>query len=219
MRSRALLTATIGFGVLYVAATAVLGSPPEPDIDAAGLVSWFREHRDRIRLWVWLITVTMPFFAAFAALVRARLPSPHGDIFFFGAISVGIQTAVMTWIWAGLAWHADALQPATTRLFFDVASYWGPVLTGTTITFLLPVALAARKEASGIPRWVGWLGVAALVEQLVETSTLFGHGPFLAPGGTMNTMLGAGLVGVFLFCLGITLSRARTGSAPAWPTG
>src|SRR5690242_8523753 len=115
-RSRPLLMATIAFGVLYVAATAALGSPPEPDLDASGLVGWFRDHHDRVRVWVWLLTLSTPFFAAFAALVRARLPSPHGDIFFFGALALSIETTVMTWLWAGLAWHADQLEPHTTRL-------------------------------------------------------------------------------------------------------
>jgi hypothetical protein len=207
-RSRALLTATIGFGVLYVAATAALGSPPEPDIDAATLVGWIRDHRDRIRVWVWLLTLLTPFFAAYVALVRARLPSPHADIFFFGGLALAVETGVMTWLWAGMAWRADQLQPAMTRLLFDVASYWGPILTSTTITLLLPVVLATLRGPVAVPRWVAWLGAAALVEQVVETITVFGSGAFLAPGGFMNTLVGPVLVGGFLVCLGIALARA-----------
>jgi hypothetical protein len=217
VRSRPLLTATIGFGVLYVAATAALGSPPDPDLDAGGLVGWIRDHGDRIRLWAWLVTLSMPFFAAFAALVRARLPSPHGDIFFFGALALGVETSVMTWLWAGMAWHADQLQPATTRVLVDVASYWGPIVTSTTITLLWPVVLATLRGNVGVPRWVGWLGGAALVEQVVETITVFGKGAFLAPGGFMNTMVGPVLVGGFMLCLGITLDRggrAEAGESP-----
>jgi hypothetical protein len=216
-RSRPLLTATIGFGVLYVAATAALGSPPDADIDAAGLVGWFRDHAGRIRVWVWLLTLSTPFFAAFVALVRARLPSPHGDIFFFGALAVAIETSVMSWLWAGMAWHADQLQPATARLLFDVASYWGPIVTSATITLLLPVVLATMQGAVAVPRWVGWLGGAALVEQMVETITVFGKGAFLAPGGFMNTMVGPVLVGGFMVCLGIALSlggRAQVSESP-----
>jgi hypothetical protein len=212
-RSRPLLTATIGFGVLYVAATAVLGSPPDPDIDAAGLVAWFRDHGDRIRLWVWMLALLTPFFAWYAALVRGRLPSPHGDVFFFGALALGVETAVVTWLWAGLAWHADQLQPATTRLFFDVASYWGPILTSTTITLLVPIVVATMQGACAVPRWVAWLGAAALLEQVVETVTIFGHGAFLAPGGLMNTVVGPVLVGGFMVCFGITLGLGGRGDA------
>jgi hypothetical protein len=214
-RSRPLLTATIGFGVLYVAATAALGSPPDAGLDAAGLVAWFRDHGDRIRVWVWLLTLLTPFFAAFVVLVRARLPSLHGDLFFFGALALAVETSVMTWLWAGLAWHADQLQPVTTRLLFDVASYWGPVLTSTTITLLLPLVLATMSGAVAVPRWVGWLGGAALVEQVVETITVFGNGAFLSPGGLMNTMVGPVLVGAFLVCLGITLGRRDQAEARA----
>src|SRR5262249_18410589 len=208
-RSRALLTATIGFGVMYIAATAVLGSPPEPDMDAAALMGWLPDHADRIRIWVWLLTIMAPFFAAFVALVRARLPSPHGDIFFFGGVALAVETAVMTWLWAGMALHVDQLQPATAHVLFDATSYWGPVLTSTTIMMLLPVVLAK----DGAPRWVIWLGAVALVEQLVETITIFGHGAFLAPGGYMNTILGAALVGVWLVCLGITLGLGSSRSS------
>ena len=108
-----------------------------------------------------------------------------------------------------MALHVDQLQPATAHVLFDATSYWGPVLTSTTIMMLLPVVLA--KDVA--PRWVVWLGAVALVEQVVETITIFGHGAFLAPGGYMNTILGAVLVGVWLVCLGVTLGLGRSRSS------
>jgi hypothetical protein len=47
----------------------------------------------------------------------------------------------------------------------------------------------------------------ALVEQLVETVTIFGKHGFIAPGGPMNVELGAGLTAIALLALGVVLSR------------
>src|SRR4051812_43571914 len=135
-RSTVLLAATIGFGVLYVAAGIVLGSTPDAGDSGQTVAAWFRDHDGQVRTWAWLLTLSGPLFATFAALVRSELPSPHRDVFFCGAIAFAAETAVQAWLWAGMAWHADQLDPATARTLLDVASFWGPVLTSTTVTML-----------------------------------------------------------------------------------
>jgi hypothetical protein len=207
-RSTLLLSATIGFGVLYLAGAVALGSPPDAGDSGTAVAAWFRDNDGHVRTWMWLLTLSAPLFATYAALIRNRLPAPHRDVFFFGAIAFAAETAVQGWIWAGMAWHADQLQPATARTLLDVASYWGPVLTGTTITMVAPVALLALRREAGLPRWLGVLGAVALAEQLIETVTIFGRHGFIAPGGPMNVYLGAGLVGLWLLCLGIVGARS-----------
>jgi hypothetical protein len=49
----------------------------------------------------------------------------------------------------------------------------------------------------------------ALVEQIVETITIFGHEGFIAPGGPMNLQLGAWLTTVALVCTGIVLASSQ----------
>jgi apolipoprotein N-acyltransferase len=207
-RSTLLLVATLGFGVLYLAATAALGSTPDAGDNGQAVAGWFRDHDGHVRAWIWLLTLSAPLFATFAALVRAQLPAPHRDVFFFGAIAFAAETAVQGWLWAGMAWHASELEPATARTLLDVASFWGPVLTSTTVMMLAPVTLLALRGAAGLPRWLGVLGAVALAEQLVETVTIFGRHGFIAPGGPMNIYLGAGLVAVSLLGLGIATARA-----------
>jgi apolipoprotein N-acyltransferase len=206
-RSTLLLSATIGFGLLYGAAAIVLGSTPEAGDSGQAVAAWFRDHDGQVRTWMWLLTLSLPLFATVAALVRARLPEPHRDVFFFGAIALAAETAVQGWFWAGMSWHADQLQPATARTLLDVASFWGPVLTSTTVTMLAPVALLALSGRAGLPRWLGIVAAVAVAEQLVETVTIFGTHGFIAPGGPMNIYLGAGLVAVTLLGLGITMAR------------
>ena len=215
-RSTLLLAATIGFGVLYGAATIALGSPPEAGDSGQQVAAWFRDHDGNVRTWAWLLTLSGPLTATFAALVRERLPSPHRDVFFFGAIAFAAETAVQAWIWAGMSWHAGQLEPATARTLLDVASFWGPVLTSTTVTMLAPVALLAWSGRAGLPRWLAVVTAIALVEQLVETITIFGKHGFIAPGGPMNVYLGAGLTAIALLSLGIVLARqGERVSAPA----
>jgi hypothetical protein len=209
-RSTLLLSATIVFGLLYVAAAVALGTTPEPGDSGQAVASWFQDNDGNVRAWAWLLTLGGPVFAVFAALVRARLPAPHRDVFFFGAIAFAAETAVQAWIWAGMAWHPDQLDPATARTLLDVASFWGPVLTSTTVAMLAPVALLALRGEAGLPRWLGVVAAVAVAEQLIETITVFGRHGFIAPGGGMNIYLGAGLTGLAILCLGITAARTAT---------
>jgi hypothetical protein len=208
-RSTLLLSATVGFGVLYLAGAIALSSTPGAGDDGREVAAWFRDHGGHVRAWLWLLTLSLPLFATFVALVRAELPAPHRDIFLFGAIAFAAETAVQGWLWAGMAWHASQLQPATARTLLDVASFWGPVLTSTTVTMLAPVALLALRGEAGLPRWLGVLSGLALAEQLIETITIFGRHGFIAPGGPMNIYLGAGLVALALLGLGVSVARAR----------
>jgi hypothetical protein len=202
-----MLQTTIAFGLIYAAAALVLGQTPAPGDDGQTVASWFRDHGDQVRLWMWLLVFGLPLFATFAALVRAELPSPYGDVFFFGAVALAAVTGVQGWFWLGMSWHAGHLQPATARTLLDVASFWGPVLTSATVTMLAPVTILAIRGAGGLPRWVGVVAGVALIEQLIETITIFGRDGFTAPGGPMNVYLGAGLTAVALVTLGVGVSR------------
>jgi apolipoprotein N-acyltransferase len=206
---------TLGFGVLYLAASIALGTTPEAGDSGQTVAAWFRDHDGNVRAWIWLLTLSAPLFATFAALVRERLPSPHRDVFFFGAIAFAAETAVQGWLWAGMAWHAGALQPATARTLLDVASYWGPVLTSTTVMMLAPVALLGLRSGGTLPRWLGAVAAIALAEQLIETITIFGRHGFIAPGGPMNIYLGAGLTALSLLSLGVALARTGTTASVA----
>jgi len=172
------------------------------------VATWFRDHDGHVRTWIWRLTLSAPLFATFAALIRARLPAPHRDLFFFGAVAFAAETAVQGWLWAGMALHASDLQPATARTLLDVASFWGPVLTSTTVMMLAPVALLGLRAEAGLPRSLGLVAAVALAEQLAETVTIFGRHGFIAPGGPMNIYLGAGLTAVALLSLGIALGRS-----------
>src|SRR3954463_8991353 len=212
-RSTALLGATIGFALLYLGATLALGSPPDASDSGATVVRWFSTHKDNVRTSAWLLTLAAPLFALYAAFVRQHLPAGLRDLWLIGATAFLAETAVQSWIWLALAFHGHSVNPDTSRTLLDVANYWGPVLTSTTVMMLTPVVFAALGPERLLPRWLGYLAAVAVAEQLVETLTIFGKSGFMAPGGPMNLFLGAGIVAVTLVALGVVVSRIELAQA------
>jgi len=201
--SRPLVGAAVAATILYVASTVMLGTPPGAADSGAQVAAWFREHRDSVRWAVWALTVIAPLLALVFALLRRLLPVPHRDVFLIGSIAFLVTTAVQAWTWGGLALHADQLEPATARTLLDVAVFWGPVLTGATVTMMAPVTLLALRGHAGLPKWLGAVGAVAITEQAIETVTIFGSTGFTEPGGAMNLQLGAGLVAAWLLAFAV----------------
>jgi hypothetical protein len=201
--SRGLLAATVAYIVLVVAALAALGTTPAASETGSQLVGWLREHRSAVQWSMWAFTVGTPALAVMLALERRLIPSPYSDVFFIGGITILISNAVESWFLAGLALHADQLEPSTARALLDVAVFFGPILTGATTTMMAPVTLLALRQKAGLPMWLGLLGAVAFVEQSIETITIFGSTGFTQPGGAMNLQLGAGLTLAWMMAFGL----------------
>jgi hypothetical protein len=201
--SRGLVAATVVYIVLIVGGLAVLGTVPAASETGPQLVAWFREHRSAVQWSAWALTVITPAFGIMLALECRLLPSPYCDVFFIGGIAILIANAVQEWFLAGLALHADQLEPATARALLDVAVFFGPILTGATTTMMAPVTLLALRQRAGLPMWLGLLGAVAFVEQSIETITIFGSTGFTQPGGAMNLQLGAGLTVAWVIAFGL----------------
>jgi hypothetical protein len=208
-RSQALVAAAVTAGVMYLIGAIALGSPPEATDSPAQVAAWFRDHHDAARLYAWTVTVGVAAFAAVAGIVRGLLPAPFGYVFLLGAAAFMVESSVQAWFWGGLALHPQTLGPATARTALDIASFWGPVLTAATTTMIGAVTVLGLRRPPLIPPWLTWLGVIAFVEQAVETITVFGTDGFIAPGGDMNLLLGAGLTVLWLIGLVVWAAGAR----------
>jgi hypothetical protein len=205
---RTLLVAAVGYVALGVFGLAAVGDAPKATDTGEQVVAWFRTHGSGVRWSVWAGTISAPLLSVVVALLRRVLPAPHRDVFLMGGTAIVAATAVQSWTSAGLALHADQLQPATARTVLDVALFFGPVLTGAFITLIAPVTLLALSGRA-LPRWLGVLGAAAVVEQAVETITIFGTSGFTEPGGAMNLQLGAGLVLTWLLAFAVWAGLRR----------
>jgi hypothetical protein len=210
-QARTLILAAVSAGLLYLVGAIALGSPPHSSDSAATVAGWFADHRDAARTYAWTVTFGALAFAVLAGIVRGLLPAPHGAVFLLGAAAFIVETAVQAWFWAGMALHP--LDPAAARTAYDVVVFWGPVLTGSTMTMIGAVTVLGFGAGPSIPGWLTALGAIAFLEQAIETVTVFGSGGFTAPGGDMNLILGAALT--LLWLAGLTVWAAgRLGSAP-----
>jgi hypothetical protein len=217
--ARVLVAAAIAAGALYLAGAIALGSAPGASANPLVVAGWFRDHRNDARLYAWTATFGTLAFAVTAALIRGALPAPSRDIFLLGAAAFIVETAVQAWFWGGLALHPASLRPSTLRLGLDIASFWGPILTGATMTMIGSVSVLGLKRPSLIPRWLTAIGLLAFAEQAVETLTAFGRHGFVVPGGAMNLVLGASLTALWIGALVAWAARRLSSrSAPQWVT-
>jgi hypothetical protein len=200
---RVLVVATVLSMGLLVFATAIIGEAPRAAATGEEVVAWYRQHGSVVRWSVWTITASLPPLAVMVAYLRRLLPQPHRDVYLLGWIGVLVLGVISAMFSAGLALHADQLQPAMARTILDVSLFFGPTLTGFTVTMMSPVTLLALRGRAGIPRWLGILGVVAIAEQALETVTIFGTTGFTEPGGPMNLQLGAALVLGWMLAFGL----------------
>jgi hypothetical protein len=214
--SRILLITILATGALYVAGFVALGGSV-PTIDSSGqeIGEWFSHNAARARTYAWTAAFVSLGLAIFGGQVAALLPKPHRYIFMAGVLGFAITAQVQAWIWAGLAFHPQSLDPAAARTIFDIAAFWGPLVNGSTTTMAAAITALGFGMSPIIPRWLTWLSAIFFLEQAVETITVFGHSGFIAPGGAMNVYLG-GVLG-FLWIAGVVrwaLPRIDSASAP-----
>ena len=210
-QARVLIVAAVAAVVLYLIGAIALGTPPKAGDSPATIAAWFADHHNAARTYAWTATFGALAFAVLAGIVRGLLPAPHSSVFLLGAAAFTVETAVQAWFWAGLALHP--LDPGTARTAFDVAVFWGPILTGSTMTMMAAVTVLGLGSSTTIPRWLTVLGAIAFLEQAIETITVFGTDGFTEPGGEMNLILGAGVTVIWLIGL-VVWAASRLGRAP-----
>ena len=176
------------------------------------MVAWFRDHGDAARVYAWTGTLGTLSFAVAAAIIALPLPRPYREVFVLGAAALVVENAVAAWFWAALALRPRSLEPSSARLVLDLATLWGPVLTGAAMTMNGAVTALGIGRGPLIPRWLTVLGAVAFAEQLIETITVLGTHGFAGPGGAMNLVLGPALTIAWL--LGLAGWTARRLTSP-----
>jgi hypothetical protein len=194
--------AAIAFTLLFLGA--LLAVPPLPEIDRSGaeVVTHLAEHASALRVQALMFTLGSLALVVVLGHARTRLDGAAGYVFTIGSAVVITEVALEMWFTAGLALHANQLNPATARALLDVASMFGPILTVADIMVAVPIVLAARQGR--FPTWVGVLAAIFAIEQLLETATIIGGPGFASPGGVWNLWVGGTLFVVFFLALGLT---------------
>ena len=203
--------------VVYLAATltALFALPKAPGVTASGetLVRYYRDHADTLRTATWLLTWSLVPFVILMAHVRSFLSGLCRDVMLISVTMFVATGTVWTWFNVGLALHAATLDPHVTRTLVDISIYFGPILTVADVLLAGAIGLAAWRGDGGLPRWLAYVSAVFVLEQAIETITIFGKRGFIAPGGDMNFQLGAGLLLVWLIAVGIATSRPVTSAA------
>lgn len=199
---RLLLVNILATAAFYVGSFVALGDS-FPTIDSTGreIVEWFSTHGANARIYAWTAAFFSFGLVVFGGQVAALLPRPNRYVFLGGVLGCAITAQIQAWFWAGLAFHPRELDPAVARTLFDIPTFWGPLVNGSTMTMAAAVAALGFGGSPSIPRWLTWLSVVFFLEQAIETVTVFGRAGFIAPGGTMNVYLG-GAIG-FLWVGGV----------------
>ena len=192
----------IATAAFYVSSFVALGNAV-PTVDSSGqdVVQWFTDHGQNARIYAWTSAFISLGLAVFGGQVASLLPKPNRYIFLIGIIGCAVTVQVQGWFWAGMAFRPQELDPAVARTLFDIPTFWGPLINGSMATMALAVAALGFGRSPVIPRWLTGLSVIFMLEQLVETVTVFGQSGFIAPGGAMNVYLGGALG--FLWVAGV----------------
>jgi hypothetical protein len=187
-----LLVSTVAWIVLYIAGFAALGSSI-PTVDSTGqeVLDFFTDNSTRADTYAWTWAFNSLTMAVFGAILASLLPRPNRYLLLAGVFGWVIAGQVQAWFWAGLGLNPEGLDPTTARTLFDISSFVGPVINGSTIAMAAAVFPLGFGRAPMVPRWLAWISLAFFVEQGVETITIFGGDTgFIAPGGAMNVYLG-----------------------------
>jgi hypothetical protein len=207
--------AGVAFALLFLAAQLVVKAPPTVSASGQRVVDYYRSHGGGIRLSAWLATIAAVPYVLFVCWLRSQLRGIGRDVAFFGGLSLGAASIVWTWFGAGLALHAEVLRPETARTLADVSAYYGPLLTTSALLLAAPLAWQGWMGDPTIPRWLCWLTLVFVIDQAVETFTVFGRSGFFGPGGGMNFLVGAPLFLVWVVATAIGKRTAPRSSQPA----
>jgi hypothetical protein len=203
------LYAAIVYAVLLFVGLFIVPTAPEATDSGVKIVEYYRDHADGVRLIMWLSAWSAVPIVLLIAVWRSRLSGIARDVTLLGGASLVITTVIWSWFNLGLALHPKSLDPGVARTVSDVGGYFGPVLTVSIVLMIAPIGLAAWR-GDGFPRWLAWVTLVFLIEQCVETVTIFGRSGFIEPGGAMNLTLGAGCFLIWIICAGAaTVARDR----------
>jgi hypothetical protein len=187
------LGAWSGTAWVIIAAAAFLGSglvpPRSPSMDPLEFVAFVADHKYQILIGMLALliggyTFLMTWSMTFAYQVRKYAnPSP---LAFYVLFAVGLNGAIIGMLCGLLgsvmAYRADALDPATTQLLYDIILFlflvpWPPF---TLWQFVAGFAILSSANTEAVfPRWTGYFSMwAGALELFSALCVFFYSGPF-----------------------------------------
>jgi hypothetical protein len=202
------LATAIAYALAGLVVVAIV--PQAPGISKGGdeLVRYYRQHGDAVRVSLWLATVALIPLVLLLMKLRTHLQGLGRDVLLVATAMYATESTLVAWVGAGLALHGRTLDAHVARTVADIGAYFGPLLTIAIVLMVGGVGVAALRSEGKFPFWFGCVSLVVVVEQSIETITVFGRSGFIAPGGAMNFGLGATLTLLWILCAGVVASRA-----------
>ena len=178
-------------GILFiVVANVQLGSPPKAADPVEKVVAFFSDSRSQILVYAYLFGLGLVLLTVFGAVLRTTLrragdTSALPDLVLVAAAWIGAADLVNVGVWATAAFRAPSLDPGAAQALFD-ASNIGFALLGIPFVILFGAASISALSTRAFPAWIGWLGIATALLNLLKPFTMFARSGGLSPNGGLT---------------------------------
>lgn len=211
------------FAVVFVAASAPVADGPAPGSPAAEVRTWLEANTGGIAWTTWSgafsLAILLLLFASglrsFLGSVETTSEGVWSRLSFSGAVIMACLGMSKAMFWAVLSLdevrNAASDQTVHTLAAFDAVAVSTLVPWGTA-AFLLGASVVILQTGA-MPRWLGWLGMAAVVMFMIGTLWIFSG----EPEGTLAILTLAGYLGFIIWTLAVAgrLIRSSRTSQPA----
>ena len=216
------LAAATGIVFAIVAAIALLvaPTPPDPGTSPEGVVSYFTENGDKLRLQSFLLGLAGIAFLWFLGTLRAYLGAAEGannrlsatmfgaGVAAFAAFGTGIGIA------AALAHRvAEQADPGVTSALHDVASMFFAGSSFPIAALFGAIALVSGRTKA-LPAWLGWYAWILVPAAVIGGGAVFLDSGAFAPGGIFGYVTFGLFLLWFLGASLILMQRVGRDTAP-----
>jgi hypothetical protein len=192
--------------------------PKMPKINASAITvqQYFIDHRNVLRVSLYLIGVAGALFVWFLGVVRSHLRRAEGgdgrlSVVAFGAGLVFVATAgTELLVQAALTFSARTADAKTTQAFYDMVAASASLLAFPLIPFAGAIAVVGLRYRA-LPQWLGAaFGVFALYEFVEGAAFTASTGAF-SPGQLLNQI---GLIAFSVLVLAMSIVLVGKASRP-----
>jgi hypothetical protein len=202
--------------ILLIVGSFIVPKMPKINASAVTVQQYFIDHRNGLRVSLYLMGVAGALFIWFLGVVRTHLRRVEGgdgrlSAVAFGAGLVFVATAgAELLVQAALAFAARTADAKTIQAFYDMVAASASLLAFSLIPFAGAIAVVALRHR-GLPPWLGvGFGIFALYEFVEGAAFTASTGPF-SPGQLLNQI---GLIAFSVLVLAMSIVLVDKASRP-----
>jgi hypothetical protein len=194
----------VGWVILLVAFI-LAPTPPTLGASASDIIRYLSEHHNATLVSAFLFATTAIPFALWAGALAARLREAEGEAawlyltFLSGAIVTLAMDVCASFMFMALSGRGWALGDASAQTLSDIVNY-AYIFTGFGSTVFVTAASAVMIRTGVIARFLGQLGLAVAVTQVIYLITAFFSDGIMVGGGPI-TIAGFTILGLWLLAV------------------